>query len=342
MELIKRSANKISSHTPIEISSIYLGGGTPSQIPVSLLNKVFSHIYKYYSIDDNAEITIECNPEDINSTYLHALSSTPINRISFGIQSFDNDRLSFLHRRHNSEQSERSIKLSQDYGYTNISIDLMYGFPNESLESWEKDVKKALELDVQHISAYSLSYEEGTILTKMLQNGQIKALSDEICSKMYYHLITTLESFGFEQYEISNFAKPGFHSKHNSNYWKGIPYIGIGPGAHSYDGKFRSWNISCLDKYMKSIENGKESIEKEELSETDKYNEYIMTRLRTKNGINLEEINTLFNKSFIKYLNKTIKKHIALSNLSINNNNIFINKNRLFISDSIISDMFKV
>lgn len=341
-ELSIRSTSSSTHQSPILLSSIYLGGGTPSQVPVKYLEKIFNHIHKHYAVSSDIEITMECNPEDINPNYLQSLTLTPINRLSFGIQTFDKSRLSFLHRRHSSEQSVRSIKLCQDSGYENISIDLMYGFPGETIHSWEADLNQALNLDIQHISAYSLSYEKGTPLYSMLINGKTKAIPDEQCSKMYFLILSTMENNGFEHYEISNFAKPGFHSRHNNNYWHGVPYIGIGAGAHSYDLKHRSWNISNLDIYMNSIENHKLPNTIEHLSEIDNYNEYIMTRLRTMEGININEMSQLFSKELLLYFNHIIKKHLDQSNLIENNHHIYLNKDKLFISDSIISDLFKV
>ncbi len=325
-----------------KIDTIYFGGGTPSQLPLSCLIQIFENIYKYFEISDNAEITLECNPEDIDKQYLYGIDKTPVNRLSFGIQTFDDQRLLFLHRRHNSSKAIRCVEECQDSGYDNISIDLIYGFPSESMSSWEKDIVQALELKIQHISAYSLSYEEGTVLSKMLKSGKISATDEDKCSDMYYYLVEKVKSAGYDHYEISNFALSGYQSRHNSSYWSGIPYIGIGAGAHSYDGLSRRWNISSIDAYISGLNSGEKIYERERLSESDHYNEYVMTRLRTNQGINQNDICEKFSQSIISYYKKCLKRHSSEIEMIDNGNRIRIKEDKLFVSDDIISDLFIV
>lgn len=318
-------------------STLYLGGGTPSQLSIEQLARLLAHIHTL----PDAERTIECNPDDINEEYAEGLLSLGFNRISLGIQSFDDERLRFIHRRHNSQKAIEATEILKKSGFTNISIDLMFGFPNQTLQQWAKDIDKAISLHVKHLSSYCLSYEEGTILEKMLKSGEVKEADDEILAEMYTLLCDKLKEAGYEHYEISNFALAGYQSKHNSSYWYGKPYLGIGAGAHSYNGTNRRWNISNLKEYIRAIiiENNKHSTnyyQYEDLSTKDKYNELIMIRLRTSEGINPNEIPDAFRQYFLtkveSYLNKGLMEY--------KKTNIRLTTQALFISDSIISDLF--
>ena len=238
------------------IETIYLGGGTPSQLNGSQLNQIFSAIRKNYTLAENMEITMECNPDDVTGDFCETLKQLPVNRISMGAQTFSNERLHFLHRRHNAGEVEEAVTRLRNIGIRNISIDLMFGFPEESLSQWMSDIRHAILLDVEHISAYSLIYEEGTPLYHMLKQGKISEIDEENSRKMYETLIDQLTGAGYEHYEISNFARPGFRSRHNSSYWHEVPYIGIGAAAHSYNRKQRSWNIENIQTYIRSIGDG--------------------------------------------------------------------------------------
>ncbi len=273
-----------------DLSTIYLGGGTPSQLSISQLQKIFESIYIYNKVENNSEITIECNPDDINTELIRAYHAMGINRISIGVQTFNDKRLKFLNRRHTSEQVYKAIEILRKFDFNNISIDLMYGFPEESLLDWKNDIKKAVELEVEHISSYCLTYEEGTPLFNLLENHQIKEIDEEHERLMYDTLIDTLEAAGYEHYEISNFAKPSFRSRHNSSYWTGKPYIGIGAAAHSYNIKSRSWNVSDINLYIKEIELGRRPFEEEILDDDTHYNDIITTSLRTRDGIRLNSL----------------------------------------------------
>ncbi len=339
MHILDGMSRKVSKEP---ISTIYIGGGTPSQLQYSELRILFDSIHKYFDISTCIETTMECNPEDITPDYASDLKKLPINRLSFGIQTFDANRLKFLRRRHTSEQGIKAIKTCQDLGYDNISIDLMFGFPGECISSWESDISKALSLNVQHISAYSLMYSSGTELTKMLERGRIEELSDDIMSEMYKILYEMLNESGYEHYEISNFAIPGYQSKHNYSYWSDVAYIGLGAGAHSYDGNVRSYNKESIFEYMESIERGELCKINEKLTDDDKYNEYVMTHLRTNKGIEINELKKKFSEKHIEYFKKNVKKQLSCGNLSLEKNRINIKEEKFYISDNIISDLFIV
>ena len=278
------------------ISTIYLGGGTPSQLTPAQLQQIFSTIVTVFFHEDDTlmrthcEVTMECNPDDITPSFVQFLQHSPVNRVSMGVQSFSNERLKFLHRRHHAEDISPVVQQLRSIGIDNISIDLMFGFPNQTLDEWKQDIQKALALRVEHISAYSLMYEEGTPLYQQLRNKKVKEIDDELSLTMYQTLVDELKSSGYEHYEISNFAKPGKRSQHNSSYWHAIPYLGIGASAHSYDIQSRQWNVSNIKKYISSIEQGEIPFERECLDDDTRYNDLITTALRTSEGINLSTL----------------------------------------------------
>ena len=328
-------------HEPID--TIYIGGGTPSQLREEELHILFDTIYnKLYDISANAEVTMECNPDDITPAMADTISQLPINRISMGVQTFDNSRLKFIRRRHTSEQISSAIDMLHHAGISNISIDLMFGFPDETISEWSEDISRALALNVQHISAYSLTYEEETPLRNMLEKGIVHKTDDELSRTMYYNLSERLISAGYEHYEISNFALPGFRSRHNGNYWKGIPYIGIGAAAHSFDTVSRQWNIADIRKYIESINKGVIPMEREELDTDTRYNDTVMTALRTCEGIDLCRIEETFGKQYFSYLLTNAERHISSGNLCLSQSNLSLTRNGLFISDGIMSDLMKV
>lgn len=325
------------------IDTIYIGGGTPSQLREEELHILFDTIYnKVYDISANAEVTMECNPDDITAAMAGTISQLPINRISMGVQTFDNSRLKFIRRRHTSEQISSAIDMLHHAGISNISIDLMFGFPDETISEWSEDISRALALNVQHISAYSLTYEEETPLRNMLEKGIVHETDDELSRTMYYNLSKLLISAGYEHYEISNFALPGFRSRHNGNYWKGIPYIGIGAAAHSFDTVSRQWNIADIRKYIESINKGVIPMEREELDTDTRYNDTVMTALRTCEGIDLCRIEETFGKQYFSYLLTNAERHISSGNLCLSQSNLSLTRNGLFISDGIMSDLMKV
>ena len=264
-----------------QIRTIYLGGGTPSQIS----NNDLARLLQVLPVKQAEEVTIEANPSDMTEAKLKAWREIGTNRLSIGVQSFDETMLAFLHRRHTSKQAKKVIRLAQDMGYDNISIDLMYALPTQTMELWQADIETALTFNVQHISTYCLSYEPGTPLYKLKENGLISEADEDLANAMYAHLCRRLKEAGYEHYEVSNFAKPGYESKHNSSYWNETPYLGLGAGAHSYNGVSRQWNVANLKKYMNEIMKGKVPMKREKLTETEKYNERVMLGLRTSKGI---------------------------------------------------------
>ena len=341
-EIIQRKSELHNGNgNKLIINSIYIGGGTPSQLSINQLFRIYDTIYRHYPVSSDAELTIECNPEDVNKEYARGLQGLPINRVSIGIQTFNNDRLLFLHRRHNSDKAIEVVKLIKSIGINNISIDLMFGFPNENDADWNSDITTAIQLDVPHISAYSLMYEDGTRLTQLKEAGEIKTTDDEQMESMYFQLLNRLEKQGYIHYEISNFCKPGYASRHNMGYWNGTSYIGFGAGAHSYDGTHRRWNVSSLEKYINRVKDGQTYFDFETLSENDKYNEFIMTRLRTRLGISNTELKEKFATNMIDFL-KIANKHIKLNNMILSDGHYRLSKQGLFISDSVLSDFFIV
>lgn len=321
------------------IQTIYFGGGTPSLLSIRELNEIFDTITGHFSVADNSEITLEANPDDLHKEYIKRLCTTPVNRLSIGIQSFDNNDLKFLNRRHSAEDAEKAVYSAQDRGFKNISIDLMYGLPHQTAEAWRKNISKAISLNVPHISSYHLIYEEGTPMYKLLDNGKIKAAEEELSLEMFSTLNTMLKENGYIHYEISNYAKEGFFSRHNSSYWKSISYLGIGPSAHSYNKNTRSWNISSIYDYIK---NSKDNIFNAEIEPVDKktaYNDYVLTRLRTMWGADLNEIETLFGEEYKRYFRSNVSEFLKSGEVVQENGKIKITETGLFISDRIMSDL---
>lgn len=317
------------------ISTIYFGGGTPSQLSHKNFVKLFDHIFRTYTVDTNAEITVECNPDDIDG---HTFNHLPVNRVSMGAQSFSDVRLRFLCRRHTAAEVEQAVARLRQQGISNISIDLMFGFPGETMADWEQDLRRALKLGVEHISAYGLMYEEGTPLYKLWQAGKVKEIDENVSLAMYDKLVSALTSAGYEHYEISNFAKLGFRSKHNSAYWHGIPYIGIGAAAHSYDQSARSWNVSDIREYIDSIEKGILPTEMERLDEETKYNDLVTTALRTSEGINLDTLAPRYKN----YLLEAGKDYISRGLLVLEDNGLRLSMAGINISNTIMSDLMWV
>lgn len=323
-------------------STIYLGGGTPSLLDEAELTKLFLYINNVYDVDRNAEITMECNPDDITPEFTNMLSRLPINRVSMGAQTFADSRLRLLHRRHNSDEVKHAVKLLREAGIKNISIDLMFGFPDESLSQWKKDISAALALNVEHISAYSLMYEENTPLWKMLDTGKVKEIDEELSLTMFKELVCQLTDAGYEHYEISNFARPGYRSRHNSSYWHQVPYIGLGAAAHSFDLNSRQWNVADLKLYIEEINNGIIPMEREELDNDTTFNDIITTSLRTSDGIDLNAMETRLGKRYRNTLISAAGKHIEQGLLEIRHDRLRLTAEGIFISDMVMSDLMIV
>ena len=324
------------------IETIYFGGGTPSLLRKEDFEQIFDAIKRVYTISKHVEITFEANPDDLTKQYLSSLSPLPFNRISIGIQSFSNYYLELLNRRHNKKQAIEAIKNAQEVGFNNISIDLMYGLPYQTLADWKKNLNIALEMNVQHISAYGISYEEGTMLWKLLHDERIEAVDDELMNEMYRILLKKTVEKGFEAYEISNFSIPNYHSRHNSAYWKQEPYIGIGPSAHSYDKKSRQWNVGSIAEYIKAISENTIPVEKEELSLVDQYNDFVMVSLRTAEGIKLDKLEEKFGTELKNYCLENIKTFIDAKKIDFRNNVIRLNTEGILISNSILTELMKI
>lgn len=335
-ELVLRKSELIG-----EVETIYLGGGTPSLLSFEELQQIFQTIYKNYKISENPEITLEANPDDLSNNLIIQLSKSLINRLSIGIQSFFEEDLKLMNRAHNATEALECIKEAKQY-FENISIDLIYGIPGMSCERWQENLEIALKLDVPHLSCYALTVEPKTALKKFIEKGIVPPVDEEVAKQHYEILLSETEKAGFDNYEFSNFGKPGFHSRNNTAYWEGKPYLGIGPSAHSYDGKSRSWNVANNTKYIKSIEAGTLSSEKEMLSKEDKYNEYIMTGLRTKKGVSLEKVENEFGKKFSDYLMKQAENPLKNEFLILESNTLKISKKGKFLSDGIAADLFWV
>ena len=320
------------------VSTIYLGGGTPSQLSPTHLKRILDTIYIYNKVANDAEITMEANPDDVTSEFVATLQQLPINRISMGTQTFNDERLKFLHRRHTASQVPAAVSGLRQAGFKNISIDLMYGFPNQTIDEWKADIDEALRLDVEHISTYCLMYEEGTALYRLLEQGKVKEIDEELERQMYYTLIERLESAGYEHYEISNFARLGYRSRHNSSYWHGVPYIGVGAAAHSYDVKTRSWNVADIRQYIEGMERGERISDEETLDEDTRYNDAITVALRTSDGLDLSKLS----EKQRQYCLANAKRHIDANLLKLKNDHLVLTKEGLFVSDMVMSDLIMI
>lgn len=321
------------------VETIYFGGGTPSVLQISEIRFLIDEVLAHYKVSENPEITLEANPDDLSNNQIIELSKSPINRLSIGIQSFFEDDLKMMNRAHNSAEAKECLAFATKY-FDNISLDLIYGIPGMSNEMWKQNIETALSFGIPHISSYALTVEPKTALNKLIQTGKIAKPNDESAQEHFAILVEMLETNGFIHYELSNFGKENYFSKNNSAYWLGKKYIGVGPSAHSYDGISRSWNISNNSIYLKSIHEDKLPNEIEVLSLSDRYNEYIMTGLRTIWGVDLNRIKTEFGMDYLNYLQKQAQKFINDGLLSINNNIVKPTPKGKFLTDGIASDLF--
>ena len=322
-----------------EVETIYFGGGTPSVLTSEEINFLIAAVYNNYSVIENPEITLEANPDDLSSERIIELSKSKINRLSIGIQSFFEDDLQLMNRAHNSAEAKKCLEEATKY-FDNISLDLIYGISGMSNEKWKQNIETALSFGIPHISSYALTVEPKTALNKLIQTGKIAAPKDEVAQEHFAILVETLEANDFIHYELSNFGKENYFSKNNSAYWLGKKYIGIGPSAHSYDGISRSWNVSNNSLYIKSIQENKLPKEIEILSITDRYNEYVMTGLRTIWGVSLDRIKTEFGSEYLEYLNKQTQKFLDDDLVFIENNILKPTPKGKFLTDGIASDLF--
>jgi len=323
------------------VETIYFGGGTPSVLTTTEIQFLIDAVYESYTVSENPEITLEANPDDLSKERIIELSKSPINRLSIGIQSFFEDDLTMMNRAHNSAEAKACLEEATKY-FDNISLDLIYGIPGMSNEKWKQNIDTALFFGIPHISSYALTVEPKTALSKLIQTGKIAKPKDEVAEEHFQILVETLEKNGFIHYELSNFGKENFFSKNNSAYWLGKKYIGIGPSAHSYDGISRSWNVSNNALYLKSLADDKLPNEIEILSKTDRYNEYVMTGLRTIWGVSLDRIEEEFGNSYLKYLQKQSQKFLDDDLLFVENKILKTTSKGKFLTDGIASDLFLV
>lgn len=323
------------------VETIYFGGGTPSLLSSEELMQLFETIQEHYVLSENPEITLEANPDDLSEATLEAFSRSPINRLSIGIQSFFEEDLKLMNRAHTAEEALTCIEMATHY-FPNSSIDLIYGIPGMRVERWIQNLDTALKLNVPHLSCYALTVEPKTALETFIKKGIVPAVEDAVAAAHYEHLLEKTEAAGYENYEFSNFSKPGFHSRNNTGYWMGKPYLGVGPSGHSYDGNCRSWNVNNNTKYIKAIEAGTLPLEREELSARDRYNEYVMTRLRTMGGISLEEVAEGFGSEYKTYLLKQAEQHLKNKLLFVEDARLKVTRKGKFLSDGIASDLFLI
>ena len=321
------------------IKTIYLGGGTPSTLTMEQLHKVCSTIYATHNVSPTAEVTIECNPDDLTPDFLAQLKALPFNRISMGVQSFNDTQLKRLGRRHNADKARQAVHNAREAGYENISIDLIFALPGSTLSDWEHDLESAIALRPDHLSVYNLTYEEGTPLHRALERGDFTELSEEENIEQFRLLIAKLKEAGYHHYEISNFALPGRESRHNSSYWNDTPYIGCGAAAHSYNGTSRQWNIADIQEYIKGIESNNPNFEIEELTEEERYNDTILTRLRTAKGLPLAWMKQRFSDKLNNYMLYAARKELAWGNLKEENGHLSLTEKGIFISDAVIREL---
>ncbi len=323
------------------VATIYFGGGTPSVLETEEIDCIIKAVYDNYTVAVSPEITLEANPDDLSEEKLVALSRSPINRLSIGIQSFFEEDLKLMNRAHNAKEAEDCIALASRY-FDNISIDLIYGMPNMTNERWKENITKALTFKIPHISSYALTVEPNTALASFVKKGLVRPVEDEIAQEHFNILNETLSNAGYSCYEISNFGKSGYFSKNNSAYWQQKKYLGIGPSAHSFNGVSRGWNINNNPKYLKAIEQGELPMEVEVLSTTDKYNEYIMTGLRTIWGVSLSRIAAEYGNNYKDYLMLQAEKHVEGHLLYLDGDVLLATKKGKFLADGIAADLFMI
>jgi oxygen-independent coproporphyrinogen-3 oxidase len=325
------------------IETIYFGGGTPSLMPAAQLGGILDILRETFVISSNAEITLEGNPDDLDAKKLRELHAMGINRLSVGVQSFSDADLLLLNRNHNAQQADRCIKLAQDIGIDNITLDLIYGIPGSGWKQWQANVDQAIALQVPHVSAYALTVEEKTLLHHQIEKGMVTAEPDATHEAQYFHLIDRLGEAGIEQYELSNFAKPGYRSRHNAAYWKGIPYLGLGPSAHSFKGKTRTNNVANNAVYLRALDEGRLAIASQEtLSDRDQLNEYLMTQLRIVEGLDLQLLKEKWGFDLLYQEEELVQEWLSEDLIRIENNHLRLTRYGFMVSDAVIRDLFVV
>ncbi|WP_430811428.1 MULTISPECIES: radical SAM family heme chaperone HemW [unclassified Carboxylicivirga] len=344
-EYIKALCKEISINRSFlqeeDIRTLYFGGGTPSTLSASELKIILDKLFAYTSGNIIEELTLEINPDDVSDQYIKQLVSLGFNRLSMGVQSFFDAHLRKMNRRHNARQAHDAIRIARENGIDNMSIDLIYGLPYMTFDEWQSNVQQAIDSGVQHISAYHLTFEKGTLYYDYLKKGKLKEIPEETSVQQFEYLVEALERAGYINYEISNFALPGCESKHNSSYWSGQKYLGLGPSAHSFDGQNRSWNVRDIKRYCTAINDGAKYQEQELLDEVDRYNELIMLGLRVKNGFDLRLVES-FNKEIVQYFNQQLHRQKVAGNVQIVEGFCCVAAGKKMITDGIIADFFYV
>ena len=338
VEMLVAEARHRNNEIKQPFTTMYWGGGTPSQLGNGLMRDLSNGLRSALNLTDLHEFTVEVNPDDVTPSFAEALSELPVNRVSMGAQTFSDERLRFLRRRHSAGQVSQAVRLLREIGIGNISVDLMYGFPNETMEEWVRDIDAVLALDVEHVSAYSLQYEEGTSLSRMLENGDVSKVDEELERQMYYTLKDRLNSAGYEHYEISNFARSGYRSRHNSSYWRQIPYLGLGAAAHSFDGSTRQWNVADIRQYIEGVEQDKCVAEQEVLTPDNLYNEMVMTALRTCEGIDVSKLSEDYRSYCLAQAQTFVKNGLLVKD----GTRLCLSREGLFVSDMVMTALMHV
>lgn len=322
------------------VKTLYLGGGTPSQLPIPLLARLINGLRNVFDLTALEEFTVEANPDDVSPEWCAAVTALGVNRVSMGVQSFEDHILRFIGRRHSSRQAADAVANLRSAGIGNISIDLIFGLPGQTVDSWKSSVEQAIDLKPQHISAYGLTYEEGTRLWRQRENGEVTEVPEEQCMEMYRILVDKLQAAGYEHYEISNFALPGYHSRHNSSYWDDTPYLGLGAAAHSYDGKVRRWNPHDLQQYINQVMAGERAYDLEEMTLRERYDERVMLGLRTARGVDVERLRADFGDEAWQHFTREAQRHIEASHLRVTDDNRYVlTRAGIMLSDTVIRDL---
>jgi oxygen-independent coproporphyrinogen-3 oxidase len=325
------------------LETLYLGGGTPSQLNQQALEQIFETVERIYGLSQCNEITLEANPDDLSEAYVRMLRTLPVNRLSMGVQTFNEEKLRFLHRRHTAAQAIEAVRRCQEAGLTNLSVDLIYGLPGEQPSDWEADLQQAVALQVPHLSAYHLIYEEGTELYRLLEAHRVEEVDEELSVRFFRMLIEQLRAAGYEHYEISNFALPDHYARHNTAYWTGRRYLGAGPSAHSYNGVTRQWNVASLTDYIEALlKEERVPFELEELDRTTRYNERVITSLRTMWGLNLTQLEQEFGRELVDYCLRNAQPHLQEGRLKKEKDTLKLTAEGIFLSDGIMSDLLSI
>jgi oxygen-independent coproporphyrinogen-3 oxidase len=329
--------NYLSGET---VTSVYFGGGTPSLLDPGAIQTIMDGLGRYHSFDIAAEITLEANPDDLTVSYLRALRRIPVNRLSIGIQSFHDDDLIYLNRAHDAAQALASIRHALDAGFTRLTLDLIYGIPTLTTKKWMINLRQAVSFQIPHLSAYALTIEPGTALQRLIEKGKAKPVKEDDIISHYRLLCRTMKAENYQHYEISNFCKSGWHARHNTGYWTGMAYLGLGPSAHSCDGLSRQWNVSLLEPYIRAVKDGKVPAEKEILTDIKKYNEYVMTSLRTMWGCDVSFIKTAFSREFYDLFQRETLPYIHSGQMVAAGNHVHLTDESMLFADRIASDLF--